>query len=183
MIYRVLGNYGKRKERFREGIFSGQSSKSTATDNKLTIEEIMRMAAERFIHFSNKELDGITSFIHPHGTCLSSLSSEDTRMVDLAHLLLASAEKVGNKQFDAAHKLLVATEEEDIITRSVNIDVWRVFFQSLRMVEIDISKSSLDQANLVLEQKFSCEKSCTIYKNGKCLFVGWYILMLLPSIE
>ncbi|KAK1354330.1 Transcription factor GRAS1 [Heracleum sosnowskyi] len=440
--FRVLGNYGKRKERFKEGIFSGQSSKSTATDNKLTTEEIMRMAAERFIHFSNKELDGITSFIHPHGTDLSSLSSEDTRMVDLAHLLLASAEKVGNKQFDAAHKLLVrcegkvsesghpaerityhfskalraritmgigssvgmietdqgrdysglssgidlthlvlhkevpfskvmqfasiqtilenvaaakkihlidlqlrngiqwtpllqalserqtipvqllritalqttdedkaetvgkrlhsyakslnisfvfkvviilnmkdlkvelfkirpgeavavyspivlramipkpenlqillrviqklgpkimvvneveanhnspsfvnrftealfyfsawfdaledclnrddvyrmdaertyfgqgilnivATEGEDRITRSVNIDVWRVFFQSLRMVEIDISKSSLDQANFVLEQKFSCGKSCTIYKNGKCLIVGW----------
>ncbi|XP_074352517.1 DELLA protein RGL1-like [Apium graveolens] len=437
--FRVLGNYGKRKGRFREGIFSGQSSKS---NSKLTTEEIMRVAGERFINFSKKKLDGITSFIHPQGSGFTSLSSEDTGMVDLAYLLLASAEKVGNKEFDAADKLLmhcegkvaesghpverityhfskalreritmergssvgrietdqgrdysglssgidlmyltlhqkvpfskvmqftsiqtilenvaaakkihlidlqlrngiqwtpliqalserktppvqllritalqttdedkaekigerlqsyakslnisfffkvvhilnikdlkielfkirpgeavaiyspivlramipkaenleillkviqrmrpkimivneveanqnspsfvnrftetlfyfsawfdaledcinrdnpyrmhversyfgrgihniVASEGEDRITRSVNIDVWRVFFQSLRMVEIDISKSSIDQANLVLQQKFSCGNSCTIYKNGKCLIVGW----------
>ncbi|XP_074352516.1 DELLA protein RGL2-like [Apium graveolens] len=70
----------------------------------------MRVAGERFIHFSNKKLDGITSFIHPDGSVLSGLSSEDTRMVDLAHLLLDSAEKVGSKQFHAADKLLMHCE-------------------------------------------------------------------------
>ncbi|WOG94688.1 hypothetical protein DCAR_0313985 [Daucus carota subsp. sativus] len=108
--FRVLGNYGKGKERCREDIFSGHSSKNTVTDHKLTTEEIMRVAGERFIHFSNKRFDGITSFIHPDGSALSCLSSEDTRMVDLAHLLLDSAEKVGNKQFDAANKLLLHSE-------------------------------------------------------------------------
>lgn len=440
--FRVLGNYEKGKERLMEGIFSGQSNKSTVADKKLTTEEIMRVAGERFIHFSNKQIDGITSFIHPGGSALSSLSPEEIRMVDLAHLLLDSAEKVGNKQFDAADKLLrccegkvsesghpveriayhfckalrekitaetgssvgmietdqgrdysglssgvnftalvlhqkvpfgqvmefasiqtilenvaaekkihlidlqlrigvhwtpliqalseretipvqllkitalqttdeeeaekigkrlqsyanslnipfvfkvvsilnmkdlkvesfsiipgeavvvyspivlrtmipkpenlqillrvlrrlrpkimvvseveanhnstsfvnrftealfffsawfdvledcierdnpyrmdversyfgrgiqniVSTEGEDRITRSVNMNVWRVFFQSFNMVEIDISEASLDQANLVLQQKFSCGNSCTLYKNGKCLIVGW----------
>ncbi|KAK1354332.1 Della protein gaip [Heracleum sosnowskyi] len=108
--FRVLGNYGKGKEKFREGIIGGQCSKSTVTDNKLTTEEIMRAAGERFIHFSNKKLDGITSFIHPEGSALSSLSPEDTKMVDLAHLLLDSAEKVGSNQFDAADKLLTHCE-------------------------------------------------------------------------
>ncbi|KAK1354338.1 hypothetical protein POM88_047594 [Heracleum sosnowskyi] len=70
----------------------------------------MRAAGERFIHFSNKKLDGITSFIHPDGSALSSLSPEDTKMVDLAHLLLDSAEKVGSNQLDAADKLVTHCE-------------------------------------------------------------------------
>ncbi|KAK1354331.1 DELLA protein RGL1 [Heracleum sosnowskyi] len=106
----VLGNYGKPNEISRQEIFSGQSSKSTITCNRLTTEEIMRVAGERFIHFSTKKHERITSFTHPHGSALSRLSLEDTRMVDLAYLLLTSAEKVGNKQFDAADKLLMHCE-------------------------------------------------------------------------
>ncbi|KAK1354333.1 Transcription factor GRAS1 [Heracleum sosnowskyi] len=108
--FRVLGNYRKGKVRSREGRLSDQSSSSTVNDKKLSTEDIIRMAGEKFIHLSSKKHDGFTSFNHPYDSSLSSLSLEDAKMVDLANLLLASAEKVGYKQFDAAYKLLMHCE-------------------------------------------------------------------------
>ncbi|KAI3469296.1 hypothetical protein Pfo_025959 [Paulownia fortunei] len=67
--------------------------------------------------------------------------------------------------------VLVAEGEERKI-RHVNINVWRAFFARFGLVEIELSMSSLDQANLVLHS-FSCGSSCTLYRDGKCLTIGW----------
>ncbi|KAK1354334.1 DELLA protein RGL1 [Heracleum sosnowskyi] len=108
--FRVLGNYMKGKVRSREGVLSNQNSSSTVSGRKLSTEDIIRMAGERFVNFSSKTLDGLTCLIHADDSSLSSLPIEDAKMVNLAHLLLASAEKVGYKQFDAAEKLLLHCE-------------------------------------------------------------------------
>lgn len=77
---------------------------------RLSTEEIMRVAGERYIQFSNNKVDCITMFIHPYSSSLSSLSAEETRGADLAYLLLTAAEKVGYKQYDRASRLLTQSE-------------------------------------------------------------------------
>ncbi|KAI3774768.1 hypothetical protein L1987_49330 [Smallanthus sonchifolius] len=69
-------------------------------------------------------------------------------------------------------KNIVAYEGDKRVSRSVNINTWRLFFTRFEMVEIELSESCLYQANLVLQQ-FSCASSCTLESNGKCLIVGW----------
>ncbi|XP_017240058.1 DELLA protein RGL1 [Daucus carota subsp. sativus] len=108
--FRVLGNYRNEKALLREGILSNQNSNSRVSGKKLSTEDVIRLAGERFIHFSSKKRDGFTNFTNPYDPALISLTVEDAKMVDLAHLLLASAEKVGYKQFEAADKLLVHCE-------------------------------------------------------------------------
>lgn len=108
--FEILSNYGRGNEKSRDGILSNQESKITVSGQKLSAEAILRVAGERYIQFSNKKLDGITTFIHPYGSALSSLSTEETRGADLAHILLAAAEKVSYKQFYSASRLLTHCE-------------------------------------------------------------------------
>ncbi|KAI3803664.1 hypothetical protein L1987_31823 [Smallanthus sonchifolius] len=69
-------------------------------------------------------------------------------------------------------KDIVAYEGDERVSRSVNINTWRLFFTRFEMVEIELSESCMYQANLVLQQ-FSCASSCMLESNGKCLLVGW----------
>ncbi|CAK9182296.1 unnamed protein product [Ilex paraguariensis] len=77
---------------------------------KLSTEEIIRVAGERYIQFSTQRVDGLTMSIHPYGSPLSGFSLEDARDVGLADLLLDAAEKVGTQQFDRANELLTRCE-------------------------------------------------------------------------
>ncbi|GAA0145508.1 hypothetical protein LIER_05689 [Lithospermum erythrorhizon] len=67
---------------------------------------------------------------------------------------------------------IVATEGTKGVTRSVTIEVWRAFFERFGMVEVQLSESSLYQAQLVL-QTFPCANSCSLGKKGKGLVVAW----------
>ncbi|CAK9145222.1 unnamed protein product [Ilex paraguariensis] len=67
---------------------------------------------------------------------------------------------------------MVATEGKERIARNVKMNVWRAFFARFGMEEIELSSSSLYQANLVLKQ-FKCGSSCTFHSNGKSLIIGW----------
>ncbi|KAK6161007.1 hypothetical protein DH2020_004388 [Rehmannia glutinosa] len=67
--------------------------------------------------------------------------------------------------------VLVAEGDERKI-RHVNMNVWRTFFGRFGLVEIELSISSLDQANLVL-QSLSCGRSCSLFRDDKCLTIGW----------
>lgn len=67
---------------------------------------------------------------------------------------------------------IITTEGEEMANRHLNIDAWRAFFATFGMVEVELSTSSLYQANLVV-QKLPCWSSCTLDMNGKCLLVGW----------
>lgn len=68
----------------------------------LSTEEVMRVAAARYIE-SSVQMDGN----HPLGSMpFTSLTDQETTDVELAHLLLASSEKIGNQQYDRARYLL-----------------------------------------------------------------------------
>ncbi|PON93208.1 GRAS transcription factor [Trema orientale] len=67
---------------------------------------------------------------------------------------------------------IVATEGKQRKIRHVTIDVWRSFFARFGMESAELSSSSLYQAKLII-QKFSCEDSCALDVNAKCLIVRW----------
>ncbi|KAM7501157.1 hypothetical protein LguiB_000061 [Lonicera macranthoides] len=107
----LLSKYGRGFEKPKDGNQSKLSSNCSITGTqKLSTEDIIRLAGERYIDFSTHMANGYSMFIHPYGSSLSSLSTEETRDVELAHLLLAAAEKVGYKQFDFASRLLTYCE-------------------------------------------------------------------------
>ncbi|KAJ9181817.1 hypothetical protein P3X46_005871 [Hevea brasiliensis] len=69
-------------------------------------------------------------------------------------------------------KDIVAAEGEEWICQHMKIDEWRAYFTRLGMVEIEVSRSCFDQAELLL-QNFASRKSCLLVRNGKCLNSGW----------
>lgn len=73
-------------------------------EHKLSVEEILRVAGERFIQFSTNTIDGISIFIHPYGSALAGLSIDDAKDVELLHSLFDAAEKVGSLRFDLASR-------------------------------------------------------------------------------
>ncbi|KAK2649672.1 hypothetical protein Ddye_017161 [Dipteronia dyeriana] len=75
---------------------------------KLSTEEIMRVAGTRYIqYFSDHQgFHDFSMVMHPFGYALSGLSEEETRDVELVHLLLSAAEKVGYQQYERASRLL-----------------------------------------------------------------------------
>ncbi|KAI3460751.1 hypothetical protein Pfo_017414 [Paulownia fortunei] len=102
----LLNNYGKRLRMPGQENLNDLSNVSNAGEQKLSMEEILMLAGERFIQFSTNRVDGISMFIHPYGSSLSGLSMDDARDVELVHLLLAAAENVGIQQFDLANKMI-----------------------------------------------------------------------------
>lgn len=72
---------------------------AVAAIQKLFTEKIMRLAGERFIEFSSQKFININLLVHPYGSALSHLTSEEKQDVELAQLLLAAAEKVSCQQY------------------------------------------------------------------------------------
>ncbi|KAM6565795.1 hypothetical protein CsatA_024923 [Cannabis sativa] len=67
---------------------------------------------------------------------------------------------------------IVATEGKERNIRNVKIDVWRAFFARFGMEELELSPSSIYQANLIVN-RFPSGTYCTLGMNGKCLMMGW----------
>ncbi|KAK9930722.1 hypothetical protein M0R45_027750 [Rubus argutus] len=88
-----------------------QSSSYVVNDKqKLSTEEVMRVAGARYVQFSSQGCDDSYMPMHPFGCALSGLSEEEMKDVELAHFLLAAAEKVGYQQFERASRLLLQCE-------------------------------------------------------------------------
>ncbi|XP_016496726.2 scarecrow-like protein 18 [Nicotiana tabacum] len=108
--FELLNNYGRLIKKSREensSIYNALSYEARAcNNNKLSTEEILLVAGERYIRYSTQRLDGLSMFIYPYGSALSGLSIEETRDMELVHLLLAAAEEVNNQQFHLARKLI-----------------------------------------------------------------------------
>ncbi|KAI9181606.1 hypothetical protein LWI28_016615 [Acer negundo] len=84
----------------------------------------MRVAGARYIHFSDQSFDDFSMVMHLFGYALSGLSEEETRDVELVHLLLAAAEKVSYQQYERASRLLsrcdwIAAERANSVQRVV----------------------------------------------------------------
>lgn len=69
-------------------------------------------------------------------------------------------------------KNIVAVKYEEKIYHHMKIDEWRAYFTRLGLVEIEVSRSCFEQAELML-QNFASGKSCLLVRNGKCLICGW----------
>lgn len=74
--------------------------------------------------------------------------------------------------FGSSIRNIVACEGEERKIRHICIGVWRAFFTSFGLEELELSMSSLYQANLVLKN-FACGNSFTLDTDGKSLIVGW----------
>ncbi|KAF6134742.1 hypothetical protein GIB67_002143 [Kingdonia uniflora] len=99
----ILTNYpGGKKWMNGEKINVEQTCTKVEACKRLSTEEVMRVAGARYIEFSSQKYDQ-----YPFAGALSGLAEEETKDVELAHLLFASAEKVGNQQFDRASRLLI----------------------------------------------------------------------------
>ncbi|KAJ4837709.1 hypothetical protein Tsubulata_046097 [Turnera subulata] len=73
---------------------------------ELSTEEILRIAGARFIQSSSQMVDVDFVLDNSFDLCFTSLSDEQVRDVELAELLLASAEKVGSGLYDSPRRLL-----------------------------------------------------------------------------
>ncbi|XP_061338440.1 DELLA protein RGL1-like [Gastrolobium bilobum] len=101
----LLRNYRNRFKRLRgENINSTEISVSPP--QKLSTEEIIRAAAARYIQHPAQWDNNFCVPMHPYGFGLGGLSEEENRDVELAHFLLAVADRVGCQQFERASVLL-----------------------------------------------------------------------------
>ncbi|CAK7326361.1 unnamed protein product [Dovyalis caffra] len=109
-----------------------EPSKADLAGKKLSTEEIMRIAGAKFIQSCTRKADVGSMLNNPFDLCFSGLSDEETKNVELAETLLASAEKVGNQQYDRARKLL---NQCDLLSSNNGNPVQRVvhyFSEALR---------------------------------------------------
>ncbi|KAK1350697.1 GRAS transcription factor [Heracleum sosnowskyi] len=67
---------------------------------------------------------------------------------------------------------IVVFEGEERRIRHVNSNVWKAFFSRFGMVETELSRASLYQAKLLVDN-FACASSCTFEMMGKSLSIGW----------
>ncbi|CAN1195033.1 DELLA protein GAI1 [Linum perenne] len=74
--------------------------------------------------------------------------------------------------FGQGVRIVVATEGEERVIRSVKMDTWRDYFRRSRMEEADLSFSCLYQAELVAK-KFPSWRFCTVDMDRKSLIVRW----------
>ncbi|CAI0469754.1 unnamed protein product [Linum tenue] len=120
----LLKSYGKG---FRKLDAVQSRDETTTKKRKLSTEEVMRVAGERYIQLSDSpRCDDFTMLMHPFGYALPSALSEGEMMdVELAHLLFAAAEKVGYHHYDRASRLLtrcewIASDRSNAVQRVVH---------------------------------------------------------------
>lgn len=103
---KLLRNYGSGFKKLKGKVIKDTSATETyVVSHKMSTEEIIRLAAARFVVFPTQMCD---DYIHPFGFGLSgTLSEDEMRNVELVHCLLAVAEKVGYQQYDRATRLLL----------------------------------------------------------------------------
>ncbi|KAI6698937.1 hypothetical protein NL676_019056 [Syzygium grande] len=83
---------------------SGDGLLNQNTENKkaeLSTSETMRIASTKFIQSSSGAADDLALPGHPYDYYFSCSSEDEIRNVQLAEILLAAAEKLGCRQFDA----------------------------------------------------------------------------------
>ncbi|KAF2289064.1 hypothetical protein GH714_025576 [Hevea brasiliensis] len=101
----LLKKYGRGFRRLNtQGIT--EPSNGTLSAQELSTEEIVRIAAERFIQFRNTRTDVASMLDNLFDLSIAGISREEAENVELAEILLASAEKAGNKEYDRASRLL-----------------------------------------------------------------------------
>ncbi|KAK9147041.1 hypothetical protein Sjap_006944 [Stephania japonica] len=98
---------------------------------RLSTEEVMRVAGALLLQFYEQNGNSVdhanlAMLMQPFSCDRIGLTEEETNDVKLARLLIAAAEKVGNKQFDQASKLLTKC---DYLSSTTGTPVQRVVYQ------------------------------------------------------
>ncbi|KAL5561020.1 hypothetical protein UlMin_030767 [Ulmus minor] len=146
----LLSNYGSGLKKFNK---AGKATNDVVGISKKwnyyrrqkpSTEEIIRIAGARYIQFSNVAYHDYSLPTHPFGYAHSGLSEGETEDVELVHLLLASAEKVGYQEYDRATRLLRNCE---LIASSKANPVQRVVFFFAEALREKINKET-GRANL-----------------------------------
>ncbi|CAL5413040.1 unnamed protein product [Camellia sinensis] len=117
----LLNKYGsgmKRSNREKPHELGYGATRDTTGGQELSSIEVMKLARERFIRYTSQSSGGVdlSMLIYPSSGAPSGLSDEDTKNLELILFLLASAEKVGNKKFDRAVKLLSMCDDLSPVT-------------------------------------------------------------------
>lgn len=105
----ILRNFGKKLSQLKGqkiNVSSYNKAVVMVSGQKLSIDAVIRLGGEKFIQSSSQRVDDQCALTHPFSSSLVGLSNEDARDVELVQLLLASAEKVSQQQFERASKLL-----------------------------------------------------------------------------
>ncbi|KAF2289066.1 hypothetical protein GH714_025611 [Hevea brasiliensis] len=82
--------------------------------HRLSTEEVTRVSRARFIQISSQEDIDLSTIQHFFDASQFGPSSEEIKDVELALLLLASAHKVGNKQFDDVERTATVANFKDL---------------------------------------------------------------------
>ncbi|KAL7178281.1 hypothetical protein ACSBR2_031435 [Camellia fascicularis] len=117
---------------------------------KLSTEDILRLAGEKFIQSSSQGVDEISTLSHPFGNSFLSLSDGETKDVELAQNFLASAEKVGQQQYDHARKLL---RQCDVLSSDSGNPVQRVVYYFSEALREKIDRETGGITSKGLEKK------------------------------
>ncbi|KAL5983540.1 hypothetical protein ACLOJK_017627 [Asimina triloba] len=83
-----------------------ETSWAAKTDRELSTVDVMKVAAACYIQCSVGMEDNLSILEGPYSCHLPRLTGEEIEDVELAHLLLASAEKISNQLYDRAGNLL-----------------------------------------------------------------------------
>ncbi|WCJ23328.1 Protein SCARECROW 2 [Euphorbia peplus] len=102
------------------------------SSNGYSTEKIMRIAGERFMQSLTKTADVVSMLDNPFDFSISSLPDETAKKVQLAELLMASAEKVDNQLYDHARMLLNRCDELSSRTGNAVERVVYYFSKALR---------------------------------------------------
>ncbi|KAK7337526.1 hypothetical protein VNO77_18105 [Canavalia gladiata] len=136
----LLRNYGSRLKRLSEQSISTLSNIETYLDRqKMSTEEIIRVAGARYIQYSAHWNDSFCIPMHPYGLNLGGLSEEENRDIELAQFLFAAAERVGCKQFERASRLLLHCQWNSSASASA---VQRVIFHFTQALQERIYKET-----------------------------------------
>ncbi|XP_059632796.1 DELLA protein RGL1-like isoform X2 [Cornus florida] len=157
----ILKNYGGGIRRLKEektNVPAYDTAYTKSSGRKLSTEEIMRLAGEKFIQFSSQRTDDLCLIGHPFDCSFLGLSNEETRDVELVQYLLASAEKVGQQQFDRASKLL---NHCDQLSSSTGNPVQRVvyYFSEALREKINIETGRIRSKDLGKKHTLDLEEA------------------------
>ncbi|CAL5423331.1 unnamed protein product [Camellia sinensis] len=108
--FELFSNYGSRSNKAREVSVGNLSNQAQMYGWKLSTEEIMRVAGERYVRFSTQRVCNFSTSMHPYGCAMMGLSMDETKDVELVQLLLSAADKLGYQQYDRASRLLSQCE-------------------------------------------------------------------------
>ncbi|KAK7259221.1 hypothetical protein RIF29_24821 [Crotalaria pallida] len=133
----LLRNYASRFKRLSEK--KENNIEASLEQQKLSVEEIIRVAGARYMQYSVHWNDNFCIPMHPYGMDLGGLSVEENRDIELAQFLLAAAEKVSCQQFERASRLLQHCQWNSSATGS---SVQRVIFYFAKALRERIDKET-----------------------------------------